>query len=266
MKNGDERNMSNNLISLMPNVKRARDYYLYDENGCRYLDLYLDGGRAINGHRPSGLSLALKNTLSRGLYAPYPSVYFQRLIRLLQNEFPQFSQIGIYKNLNGFLQSYTGDSSFTDPAVTDNRGDHIQWRPFLEIGENCSMVVLSFPFPGSDVIAVLSSESEDLPESDLIPPYILSGLIRSYYDLKKNMTIADSEDWSTLDDTGHWKRRGPYLVPLCSEPEYGELFKLYLRNQILISPEYHRPSICAVQVKEGSLKSLFKEITGGKGE
>ncbi len=33
------------LIDNLPVIKRARFFYLYDINGKRYLDLYLNGGK-----------------------------------------------------------------------------------------------------------------------------------------------------------------------------------------------------------------------------
>ncbi|AHH10509.1 Peptide methionine sulfoxide reductase [Borrelia coriaceae ATCC 43381] len=63
------------LIDCFPIIKRARFFYLYDINGNRYLDLYLNGGLNFLGHRVRGLNLILKQTFSRGLTASYPSVF-----------------------------------------------------------------------------------------------------------------------------------------------------------------------------------------------
>lgn len=250
--------MSKELYNMIPRIKRARDFYLYDERGNRYLDLYLDQGRAINGHRPAGLSLALKNTLSRGLYAPYPSKYQDRLMKLLQKQFPGFNYRGVYRSFESYLNSNGSVGDFTDPSREDEMGKNVIWRPYREVGKDCAVLKITFPFPGCDVIAVLANDKETLPGSDSIPPYILSGLIRSWFDWKSREAKAEPENWKILDETGHWKRRGPYLTPLCSREEYGELFKFYLERGILISPEYNHCSISAVDIKEGSLKKLLK--------
>jgi hypothetical protein len=252
-----------NLFELLPLVKRARDFYLYDDKGERILDLYLDDGRAINGHRPGGLSLSLKNAIERGLYAPYPSIYSARLIKLLKNEFPRFQNIGIYRNLFSFREAYRADFQITDPI--DNTVGEIQlWRAYLPVGDNCRVLILRFPFPGCEAIAVLSVEDIVIPPSELLPPYVLSGLIRSYYDFKKREGSRDEKTWIQIDRTGHWKRTGPYLRPLCSRDEYENLFKFYLDRGIFISPDYDKPSICAVDIKEGSLKKLFKSTEEAK--
>lgn len=256
--------MSDKLYKLIPHIKRARDFYLYDEKGNRYLDLYLDNGRAINGHRPAGLSLALKNTLSRGLYAPYPSKYTGRLIKLLQREFPRLKYLGIYRSIESFREKAPLLSDFADPAEEACSSTSIFWRPYLDIGDNYSLLKISFPFPGCDVIAVLSDDESVLPRSDFIPPYILSGVIRSWFDWKANSEKDQHENWDILDRTGHWKRTGPYLKPLCSREEYEHLFKFYLEKGILISPDYNHLSISAVDIKEGSLKKLYNNLRGNE--
>lgn len=250
------------LIELLPIVKRARDYYLYDERGERILDLYLDDGRAINGHRPNGLSLALKNAIERGLYAPYPSIYSDRLLKLLRIEFPLFQNIGIYKSFSSFSELYGGDIVISDP-LEDNSSAYQLWRPYLPVAESCRLLVLRFPFPGSEAVAVLSFEDLPLPGSDILPPFILSGLIRSFFDFKNRFDKVSGKNWDALDKTGHWKRTGPYLKPQCSSEEYEVLFRFYLENGILISPDYSKPSIFVVQIREGSLKKLYKNLKGG---
>ena len=62
----------NKLYNMMPEIRRARDYRLYDIHGRRYLDLCLDGGRALLGHKPGRVVLMMKNALEKGLSASYP--------------------------------------------------------------------------------------------------------------------------------------------------------------------------------------------------
>ncbi|AHH08308.1 Peptide methionine sulfoxide reductase [Borrelia anserina BA2] len=66
---------SKSPFSCLPIIRRARFFYLYDINGNRYLDLYLNGGLNFLGHRVQGLNLIIKQTFSRGLTASYPSVF-----------------------------------------------------------------------------------------------------------------------------------------------------------------------------------------------
>ncbi len=248
------------LIKLLPLIKRARNYYLYDNQGNRFLDLFLDNGRALAGHRPNGLSLAIKNGISRGLYAPYPSVYSKRIKKLLLSEFSRFSQYGLYRNLDRFLTLFPGELIVSDPAVSQVETECCLWRPYLPVGNLCNMLIVRFPFPGSDVVAVLSDTDHKLPESDIIAPYICSGFIRSFYDLKKRIKDQDEDCWTLLDGTKHWERKGPYLKPLCSEAAYEQLFQLYLDCKILLSPDYNIPSICASDLSEGDVRALYKKM------
>ncbi|MDE0227877.1 MAG: class III aminotransferase, partial [Spirochaetaceae bacterium] len=67
----------------LPEIRRARDFHLYTGDGRRLLDLYLDGGAALLGHRPALLGRELKSVLGRGLLGNLPSVHGARLVRVL---------------------------------------------------------------------------------------------------------------------------------------------------------------------------------------
>lgn len=246
-------------MRMITPIKRARGFYLYDDKGRRFLDLYLDGGRALCGHRPNGLSNVLKNTLSRGLYAPYPSVYDSRLDKVLKKGFPRFSRRAVYSSLDSFEKACGETVAFDDPAFSSQTGKNVIWRPYLPVPENADRLLVNLPYPGIDAVAILSDQ-KDLPPSDRLSPVIQAGLVRSWFDLQLRMKELDTEVWSLLDDTGHWERSGPYLRPLCAKEDYPDLFKLYLENGILISPLFDKPSVIAVDIKEGSLKKLKQAL------
>ena len=52
-------------VSDFPLIRRARGYHLYDTGGNRYLDMYLDNGRAFLGHSPVRTITSLKNALEK---------------------------------------------------------------------------------------------------------------------------------------------------------------------------------------------------------
>ena len=66
-------------MKRFPEINRARGYYLYTSDGKRYLDMALDGGRLIMGHRQKGYALAMKNAIDKGILPGYPSKYAYRL-------------------------------------------------------------------------------------------------------------------------------------------------------------------------------------------
>ena len=76
------------LLRLLPRVLRARDFHLYLEGGRRLLDLWLQGGRAILGHKPPNVVKELKNAAERGLFTPLPHPLEKRFLKALGEFFP----------------------------------------------------------------------------------------------------------------------------------------------------------------------------------
>ena len=79
-------------------IRRARGYFLYTADGRRFLDFYQDNGRALLGHRVQGMQRVIKSTVSRGLLAPYPSVYGGRVERMVRKMFPSAGTVRVYRN------------------------------------------------------------------------------------------------------------------------------------------------------------------------
>ncbi|MCF7928573.1 MAG: hypothetical protein K9L68_06340 [Spirochaetales bacterium] len=239
------------LPAEYPIIRRARDYRLYDDKGRRYLDLYLDGGRAIMGHRPGHAAGALKNSLDRGLSAAYPAVEFSRLERALQELVPGY---GVCRWYAGFERAVSAvmDWSGTeqsgevprlwDPASSpesawDDRrsgGGQVSlsprlaslWRPFLGAGTQAASeppgaLFPVLPLPGSGwlqpVLFCGPKAPEDTmqsgpPPSDPIPPFYAAAMSRAAYDLKTFLSDSEyTESYWSLFDHECWERRGPYL-------------------------------------------------------
>jgi glutamate-1-semialdehyde aminotransferase len=76
------------LLDLVPLVQRARDFRLYCNGDRRLVDLWQNGGAAILGHTPPAVLREIKNTASRGLYAPFPHFTENRYIKALAKIFP----------------------------------------------------------------------------------------------------------------------------------------------------------------------------------
>ena len=241
-------------VNRLPKIRRARDYRLYDFNGGRYLDLCLDGGRALLGHRHGQSTLMMKNALEKGLAAPYPGVWEGRLLKQLKLLYPEISAVSVI-----FAGSNSGKADklpvfrpfeYETPATSDK---------FTE----CPYELL-LPLPGSSVLRVLCSPEEnenELPEAGNIPQYLYSGLCRAAADLKAFAEDADTSAWSAFDSP-LWTRRGPWLYPACSREEYPALFKAFLASGILLSPFYEIPSCAPYRFTEGEIKPI-KEIEKG---
>jgi len=124
-------------MKIVPPIKRARGYRLYDYGGRRYLDLWQNGGLAILGHRFENLTRELKSVLSRGLIFDLPSIYHRRLIRELQKRYSGFNAIYICSTfeqalliLSRFLGQSITETDICDPAKGES-GPVVYDRPFL---------------------------------------------------------------------------------------------------------------------------------------
>ncbi|MDA3852535.1 MAG: hypothetical protein PF447_14875, partial [Spirochaetaceae bacterium] len=123
-------------VEQWPYFRRASDYHLYDDKGKRYLDLFQNNGRAIMGHRPGKFSQYIKNSLSRGVWADYPSPIKKRLAGVLKKIFPEYSSMTLFTNkeraqLYLLKQQQTVlklENIFLDPLY-HNQGESWLWRP-----------------------------------------------------------------------------------------------------------------------------------------
>ncbi len=259
-----------------PRIKRARDYYLYDDRGTRYLDCYQNGGLALLGHRPQKVLHEMKNVLSRGLLADYPSIYDYRLLKSLETLFPDYPEIRWYDSYEKTLTRLHELDILTmgegleeeqpilvDPAFLEE-GDTVRtkiarYRPFLESAtQNVSTIVPILPFPARLGITVVCSRERNasaLPPSDQISPMFSAALTRTVYDLLSYRESVEKTVWCRFE-TEFWKRNGPYLVPHCGAGRYPVLFQQMMENKMLISPSPDVPSIVPAAFTEGDIACI----------
>ena len=238
----------NKLYKSIPPIRRTRDYHLYDFRGRRYLDMFLDGGRALLGHKPGRTVLMMKNALEKGLSAAYPGIYPARLLKQLRLVYPQIEACSVV------FAGRTYDTGAGEPPVV--------FRPFeSEALPEDGLFELLLPLPGSGPFTVLCSGRAydgSLPVSDAVPPFILSGLCRAGAELAAFMDNADESVWKSFDSP-LWTRRGPWLYPAVNEDLYPEVFKALLERGILISPDYKLPSCAPYRFTEGEIRPI-KEV------
>jgi len=271
-----------NLFSYIPKIKRTRGYRLYDYKGRRYLDCFQNNGAAVLGHRPEKLLRNIKNTLSRGLLYDLPSVYNDRLLRLLVERFPDYSVFRIRRSLERALadaESIMGGSlsekDIADPVMhTGGSGKQscgvAFWRPFTDkrfYGKFRVIIpLIPFSLGGTPVITCFKDESaENLPGSDIISPALLVGAVHSLYRLA-SYRLPEWLDLSLPKSFNIWKREGIYLKALCSTDEYKNVFNLFLAEGVLISPLYPGPTIIPLELSEGEKKKLIELFMGVNGK
>ncbi len=258
------------LLKELPVIRRARDFHLYDNGGRRFLDLYLNGGRAILGHRPDKLSLELKNTLSRGVYAEYPSHEEKKLLKAARALWGEmFPQIGYYRDplalMSWFRQNgiFSEQDEIADPAAPATSKVSL-WRPWLPLQEEVRYALPVLPLPGMERgIILCSRDNLPLPEGESPSPVIAAGLTRCLWSLKSRMDRPEyfsgiSEE--VLPGFEGWTRRGPYLMYNGTKEEYTALFRKKLEAGILIPPDPALPAILPGELTTGDLKILKKNF------
>ena len=264
----------------MPIIVRARGYRLYDLKGRRYIDLYQNNGRAILGHRPDGLTQAMKSTASRGLFAEYPSIYDGRLEKILKLMFTDYPMFRIYANRERTMEALSlamgrqvRGSHILDPAMTDAVDKKLMyWRPFTpEQQVKPDLLLPIFPFPGSFVPNVVCVRNMDMlkkmPASDMVSPFLIDSLIKSVSQLIRTMhsPVGYGSEFQRLIDILEWDRRGPYINTRLESIEYIEVFKKALEQGVLLPPGENYPIIIPREFSEGEIQGVLRFVRSVNG-
>jgi len=248
-------------LRTLPAIRRARGFYLYDNSGKRILDLYLDGGRAWLGHRPEGLSLQIKNTLSRGVYSPYPGSEEGKLLKAAE---ALAVQAGCREGCRAlYVRSW--ESAKSIPRAMDSlftkQGECMLWRPGLPWPQEAELVEILVPLPGFESGRVLITKKTETPSGDLPSPVIAAALSRSLWTLKSRLeTPLAAADIETGES---WIKKGPYYLYKGEEEAFDELFKEALAAGILLPPEMNMPMIIPCEFSPGDqnlLSSFFRKV------
>jgi hypothetical protein len=255
------------LLRLAPAVLRARDFRLYTAGGRRLIDLWQNGGAAVLGHTPAALLRELKNTASRGLYAPFPHCTEGRCLKALSRLFPGRA-----------FRLYASPPPVLETLVTN--GTAALWRPFLDpsaplgLPENPPPVLIPV-LPGIQgwrnglplgfcALALEGAFAQEraasLPPGDLLPPVLLAVAARGIYDL-----IAAAPDrvpfpWPRIAKAlraGPWLRRGIYLSLRSRAAEtWAARFRRFLDAGFLLPPVPGHPLILPGTLSPGEEAKL----------
>ena len=201
------------LLRLIPNVLRARDFHLYLDNGKRLTDLWLDGGRAVMGHKASRILVELKNAAERGLFTALPHQAEKRYVKAIGEFFPGFGfrlytdEASMHRALinagiadAAILKSAASLGAFPDPAFPKENNPPSSakykyaislWRPFLEpvkeeetCEEKIKIIIPILPWNLGPTVLVFDKSLDTLfPTGDLIPPVLLAPAARALYNL-----------------------------------------------------------------------------------
>ncbi len=264
-------------MAELPAYRRARGYRIYGEKGQRFLDLYQDGGFAILGHRSQPIVLEMKNCLSRGQIAPYPTRLLPLTVKAVEKLIPGTEEVRVYKNeeralsaAGSHLKCALSLADIGDPALPGRCSANLAfWRPFLEgepIDSQLLLPVLPVSSPPAPTVLVfMEKPAEDVPPSDYCSPFSLAALKKSIFELIKYSEVFDRSRWPLFDFPSIWSRKGPYLTLNIEEADFVPLFREMIKNGILLSPRYPGPSIVPAEFSPGELARLRQTLRGRAG-
>jgi len=242
------------LLKLVPDVLRAREFRLYTKAG-RLVDLWQNNGAAVLGHTPPSLLKTLKNTASRGLYAPFPHFLEARYHMALSRIFP-----------DRHFSLYSAPPPGLEKLVAN--GSAALWRPFsdsaspLRVPESLPILIPVIPgiqtwrdsLPlGLCVLAIRNERSPgDDTLGDFLPPVLLAAAARGIYDLISAAPARANPMYPRIakalkngESQKFWQRGGIYLTPRQepSQTEWAALFRRFLENGFLLPPHPSQPLI-----------------------
>lgn len=241
-------------------IKRARGHRLYTHSGEKILDLSMDGGRAVIGHRPNGLSLTLKNSIERGIYTDNGTEFEGRLKKELIKRFPEHPYIYLLEH-RVFLENYLNES-VSDPLLGKKGSIRASvWRPFLKTPD-AEIIDILYPLPGMNSTCVVVSKTPlELPLHK-ISPVLLSGILRSLYDYDMVEKGFKSEDYDLFRVLNNVHVTPPYMTLDCSDEIYLKLLTKAKESSILLNPE-EKLVILPPDYSKGEIGrviNLFKEV------
>jgi len=273
MANNDEE-----LFRLLPRVLRARDFHLYTDGGKRLVDLWLQGGRAILGHKPPGVLLELKNAAERWLFSPFPHPLERRLTKALAVLCPDRSfrfyndPLSMFHAIKKALPDECASfqaATIPDPAFPDSNAEKAivsLWRPFVEPVPKTPILIPVLPWPlGPAVLALDKSLDASFPQGELIPPVLLAPAARALYDLAAQIRSRSPvrQRYYRVEKVtaGVWQRRGIYLTTQVEREKYAELFRSFLEAGFLLPPSASEPVILPAAMSKGEETQLAKLLS-----
>jgi len=256
------------LLRLLPPVRRARGYHLYGAGGERFLDLWQEDGRGVLGAKGFALGTLAKDEIDRGILAPLGDRSAEtRLSGEILSILPEYKAVRIFQSeaqACARLAAAGGlGAQVHEPA---------RIRPFSEFergyvrGTAGSPALFILPCPAflSPAALLFSSEKEASAfVSDLLAPVQLKAGYKALREFRAYRAKFSEEIWKSTDryTADLFDRSGPLLYPRghCAEPLcYAELFRSALAAGILLSPSPERPSIIPGEFSPGELKKLTK--------
>jgi len=253
------------MMKKIPEINRARGYFLYTADGKRYLDMALDWGRLIMGHRQKGYGQAMKNVIDKGIIPGFPSPYAHRLKQAVKAVFGKDCNVYLFKS-----------EEHAKAALAVQGLEYAMWRPFgLNAGDLINDPIIPIlPVPFAFAPGVVVSKSDLKLAEEPVSPVILAGAVRAVCNLIAFQKEVNYSDWEKAGlakacgktpaaDTGKWRVDLPYIYPLCSREQYSAVWDTFFEAGIILSYDYDKPSVLPPygELSDGSRKKLLKLLS-----
>lgn len=244
-------NSFDTLPSIYPPIRRARFAKIYDYQGNKFFDFYLNQGSIILGHHSTPLSKSLKNHLSLGV--PFSG---QHLKKQVQNSvlkfYPQYQEVTFFfstPNLLSFLEKKLKHPILNLGYKTLRKEASLHQEPFLLLSP---AIANGFP-----MCALLSKKPVFLQE-DPIPDIFYQSAKTTLSEVKKvffkkeiNTLLTPYQKDIVLYGHGIFKIKGLSL---------NQKVATYLKEKkILISPQQEY-FFLAKQTEPHQIAYLFKVL------
>ncbi|GMO22877.1 MAG: hypothetical protein Ta2B_01970 [Termitinemataceae bacterium] len=233
--------------SDVPQIVRARDFYLYTKGGKRLVDLWQYGGRTILGHKSSSIVKEIKNSIERGLFLPLPSIYEQRFLKALKLLFGE----------NFFCTA-------SDTVCRNCSGESERlpvWRAFFKFdGGTTKTFRAILPCPICPDIIVTSEVNQSAQGNLQLAPYILSAAARSIYDLlssKERGNVNYKKINAAIGNNNNFTQSGIYITHNSIEAEYKTMFLKFLEAGFFLPPNLYDPIILPPTLSTGEQTKLL---------
>jgi len=269
----------------IPHVLRARNFRLYIADGRRLVDLWQNGGAAVLGHTPPNLLREIKNTASRGLYAPLPHFTENRFLKALSKIFPgrgfRIYAAPPWELFPGDTDLHRLNGLARIKSEGERKGANLKlWRPYVNhqnpfYVDDTPLLIpvlpgiqtwrVGLPMGLCVVAAQTGTEAAEellsrLLPSDTLPPVLLAAAARGVHDLLAAPERAKPEFpriKKALRES-RWQRQGIYLT-LKEGPKEGEweaLFDQFFEEGFLLPQTPAQPVILPGELSKGEEAKL----------
>ena len=260
------------LLRLLPPIRRARGNRLYAADGRRFLDLWLDDGRGILGDGDRRARTFAANAADKGLTRPYPGLYDARFAKAVRENWPGFTAVRLFSSEERALAAVSrmlGEAEAGSAAIAGSCVSVA--RPFAPLADDVEVAIPRLPGPRPFSPWCVMARSEKLfagVAGDLVPAQSLVAAARGLASVQTAIREGYGEPlWARFDRRlgAFFDRCGPYLSPKPYPGGLEAFFRAALEGGALVSPRPDAPSVIPPDFDDGELARLAKALAKGAG-